>query len=100
VFQDSESIATRNKWCEWRDFFAENPIGNAASSWIQLEKGQFYPIQADLREYSGTDHLSVAVEFKTTDTEGHHHAAREIQLLEMVNNGTPEEWELIIEQEA
>jgi hypothetical protein len=44
--------------------------------------------------------LTVAVEFKTSAIDlDHQHGAREIQLLEMVNNGTPEEWELIIEQD-
>jgi hypothetical protein len=53
-----------------------------------------------LREYNQIDHLTVAVEFKTDENDSsHHHAGREIQLLEAKNKGIPEAWQLIIEQE-
>jgi hypothetical protein len=44
--------------------------------------------------------MSVAVEFETTETQGHHHAGREIQLLTMEFTGKTEEWELKIEQDG
>jgi hypothetical protein len=98
-FQNNEAIAFRNRHCAWRDYFAENPIGPSVSNWINLEKDQYYPIQGYLRENTSNDHMTVAVEFQTTETDGHHHARNEIQLLEMKNNGDTEKWELIIEQE-
>jgi hypothetical protein len=70
--------ANRSYACGWRDFHAEIPSvsGNApASEWIALEEGEYYPIQAYLREHSGQDHLSVAVEYEMSETAsaGHHH---------------------------
>ena len=91
-FQDSEAVAYRNKYCYWRDFFAENPVGPSASEWIHLEEGQFYPMEAYMREHRSLDHLTVAVEFKTEETANHPHAGKEIQLLEIKNNGLPEAW--------
>jgi nicotinic acid phosphoribosyltransferase len=56
-------------------------------------------MQAYLREETHNDHMTVAVEFEATptETEGHHHAGREIQLLELKHNGQTEEWLLVIE---
>jgi hypothetical protein len=78
TFIDNDAIARRSHYSLWRDFYSEYPFTTSASSWITLEKDQFYPVQAYLREHRHEDHMSVAVEFETTDTQGHHHAGREV----------------------
>lgn len=53
------------------------------SDWIALEEGGFYKIEGFLMEYSGSDHFTVSVEFEMEDSTGHHHANKEVQLLEI-----------------
>jgi len=63
-------------------FMTPNPEGNQyISEWIALTKGEFYKIEAKHLEYGGSDDLTVSVEFEKEDTTGHHHAAKEIQIL-------------------
>jgi hypothetical protein len=76
-----------------------------ATEWIDLEEGQFYPVKGYLREGSGQDHFSVAVEYEIPEDEaesfeGHHHLSKEMQLLSLDHTGDLEMWQLIIEQEA
>jgi hypothetical protein len=98
-FNDNDFIAKRNHWCEWRHYWAEMPLRNhnTTSQWIQLTKDEFYPIQGFVVEGGGLDHITVAVEFEQANTENHHHAAREVQMLTIEHDGILEEWELIIE---
>jgi hypothetical protein len=68
--------ANRSYASGWRDFHAEIPsVMDNASEWITLEEGEYYPIQGYLREHSGQDHFSVAVEYEMSETAsaGHHH---------------------------
>lgn len=48
---------------------------------MTLSKGEPYYIKALLNEYTGGDHLSVAVEIEQTTLANHHHAMKEIQQL-------------------
>jgi hypothetical protein len=48
-------------------------------------------------EWSGSDHFTVAVEFEKTDSTGHHHANKEVQLLSIDPDQTFETFNITVE---
>jgi hypothetical protein len=69
---------------EWRNYFLPNVEGSTTvhqSNWTDLTAGEYYKIEGYHMEYSGDDHFTAAVEFEKTDSTGHHHASKEVQLM-------------------
>lgn len=55
----------------------QNDAKTRESEWVSLEKGKKYYIEGDMKEWSGSDHFTAAVEIKAlTDTVKPHHQAR------------------------
>lgn len=52
------------------------------SEWITLEQGEYYFMETQHLEYNWSDHMSVAVEYEMANSTGHHHANKEIQIVE------------------
>jgi len=54
---------------------------NRSSVWLALEADQPYYLEAQHAEFSGGDHLTVAVEIERTgnDSSGHYHSLKEQQ---------------------
>lgn len=54
------------------------------TSWLNLTKDEYYYIEVRHIQYTGADHLTVAVEIEDPDiVPGHHHTQREIQRLSL-----------------
>ena len=87
-------IAIRHGPSNWRDYLMEpdpNSSSQYRSDWIELEEGEFYKIEGFLLEYDGSDHFTVSVEFEMEDSTGHHHANKEVQILEVRQAGMTQE---------
>jgi hypothetical protein len=67
------------------------------SNWTDLNAGEFYKIEGYAMEWSGSDHFTVAVEFEKTDSTGHHHANKEVQLLSIDPDQTFETFNITVE---
>lgn len=52
-----------------------------------------------MMEYSGSDHYTVSVEFEATkeETAGHHHAGKEVQILEINPENVQEKFNITVE---
>lgn len=50
-------------------------------------------------EYSGNDHFTVSVEYEATkeETAGHHHAGKEVQILEINPENVAEKFNITVE---
>jgi hypothetical protein len=55
------------------------------SDWVNLTEGEHYYINAQHGEWTGGDHLTVAVEIERDNSSaaGHHHSVREVQTVEI-----------------
>jgi hypothetical protein len=51
-------------------------------------------------EYTGGDHFTAAVEFEKTDSTGHHHANKEIQLMSIDPTNNFEIFNITVENAA
>ena len=82
-------INIRHWWTNWREYHQPQDTTSSnkwQSDWIALEAGEYYQVIGQHGEYTGShDHATVSVEFEKTGTTGHHHATKETQLLEVVN---------------
>ena len=93
-------IAIRHFASYWRDYYmTPDPDSSTQyqSEWIALEEGEFYSIESFAGEYTGTDHHAVSVEYEQADTAGHHHAGKQIQLLEVNPENTVEKFNITVE---
>jgi len=82
-----DMINYRYGWTSWRHYHHPQTEGSSnkwVSDWITLEKDQYYKIESAHLEWTGRhDHSTVSVEFEKADTKAHHHATKEVQLLEV-----------------
>ena len=63
---------------------------------MTLEANEYYQVAGWHGEYAYSDHATVSVEFEKTGTTGHHHATKETQLLEVVNEITYERFNITV----
>jgi hypothetical protein len=75
--KDLKKILDIGRHTEYR-FYRAQDGQTRQSEWVSLEAGKHYYIEADVQEYGGGDHLTVAVEIEKEDTKNHHHAMKEI----------------------
>lgn len=74
-------IYTSDGWAPYRGYLT--PLeGRKQTDWLSLTKDEAYYIEVRHMQWSGGDHISVAVEIEDpTITPGHHHTMKEIQRL-------------------
>ena len=94
-------INIRHWWSRWRDYNLPQVDGHSnkwTSDWITLEKDQFYKVESFHGEYTGEDHATVSVEFEKTGTGAakHHHATKEVQVLEVNNEIVYEKFNITV----
>ena len=83
---DKSLIHQENGWSSYRSYFTFN--GQHISKWVNLTVGTYYFIEAKHIQYTGGDHVSVAVEINDPNAlQGHHHSMKEWQrfLINQVN---------------
>lgn len=78
---NSTTLLSVTSYSDYRDFWKTNDGQNRISAWVNLTQGLPYYIEANHIQYTGADHLSVAVEIQQNQTVGHMHSMREIQQL-------------------
>lgn len=96
---DLNQVCYRTSWTSWRNYYDEAGKENhkQISDWIDLEKGEFYPMLGYTIEGGGHDNYAIAVEFEKANTEGHHHSNREIQVLSIEHENRGESWSCTVE---
>ena len=67
-------------WSSHRGYFRVD--GRLQTKWLNLTKDELYYMEVIMVQYTGGDHLSIAVEIKDPNiTPGHFHTQREVQRL-------------------
>ena len=66
------------------------------SDWISLEAGDYHEIESYTMHWHHDTHSTAAVEFEKEDSSGHHHSNKEIQILEVTNDITYEEYDITV----
>lgn len=66
------------------------------SDWFFLLEGEFYPIRAWHIEGSGSDHVSVGMEFEESDSSASVHASKQIQKFEILQDNVAEQWQVSV----
>ena len=92
-------VCARHWAGEWRNYLIPPPEDQGhsyISEWIELTEGEFYRMEGYTMEWSGSDHFTAAVEFEMAETNGHHHARKEIQVLSILTDDIPEQFQITI----
>ena len=83
----------------YRNYHGAVPAGDTnkwISDWITMDKDAYYKVSGIHGEYTHTDHNTVAVEFEKASSTGHHHATKEVQVLEVNNDITFEMFNITV----
>jgi hypothetical protein len=91
-------LAWKNGGGAWRDYFARVPDSwsSHSSSWIPLEGGKSYYIETEHIQFSGSEHVSVAVEIEQADTQAHPQSSYAVQHFTISQDMSYEEWSVSI----
>lgn len=86
---DISLIHQEYSWSYYRSYFTF--AGQHITPWINLTMGDYYYIEAKHIQYSGADHVSVAVEINDPNAlQGHHHSMKTYQRLLINQVNVPE----------
>lgn len=84
-------ICSLSSHVAWRDYSRSSTEGQIQSAWIALTAGQKYYMEGQHREGTGSDFVTVSVEFETSTPPANHPNTRKAeQTFEIANTDQPE----------